>query len=158
MHCLINSLTFTLGNRYYFNYLASLHLKTEIILFTWTWAFLVPLFSWNSLFSLIDNTMHLLPPGIFGFGAWVLREDMSTQCVLVVVTHCIDRGHNVSSVLYLGYRILGGICMHLMNFISYFSFNRQYLFLLQLILPERQFIRQSHVHSTNCVPLPLHFQ
>lgn len=47
----------------------------------------------------------------------------------------------VSTLLH--YRILGGICIYLMNFIYYLSFNRQHLFLLQLILPGKLFINQS---------------
>lgn len=74
MHCLIKTLTTTLGNRYDFSDLASFHLKTEIILLTWTWAFLLSFFKrvWT-LFSLIDTTMYLLLPGIFVFGALVPR-------------------------------------------------------------------------------------
>lgn len=53
---------------------------------------------------------------------------MDTQWVLAVVAHCIYRGLCLICTL-LGYRILGGSHIYLMNFFYYLSFNRQDIFL-----------------------------
>lgn len=158
MHRLIKSLTVTLNNRCYFNYLASLYLKTETILFMWTCVFpylyrltgkfkrtfLVPFFSLSSPFSFIGKwcvCCHLEP--LF-WTLWCWARPWALHgprggCALYVEGGCLI-------CTLLGYRLSGGICIYLENFIYHLSLIRQYLFLLQLILPERPFIRQSPVH------------
>lgn len=72
--------------------------------------------------------MYLLSPGIFAFGTLILREEMDTQWVVVVVAHWIYRGLCLICTL-LGYRIWGGSHIYLMNIFYYLSFNRQDVFL-----------------------------
>lgn len=76
---------------------------------------------------------------------------MGIQPVLVVVVHCISRGH-VPRLYAAGLQISGGIRIYLVNFIYYLSFNRQCLFLLQWILSGRQVVRQSRVMVWICSP------
>lgn len=50
------------------------------------------------------------------------------------------------------YRIWGGICIYLMNFMFYLSFKRQHLFLLQLILPGNESFSQYELLSFSSPP------
>lgn len=172
MHCLIISLTVTLKDRY-FNDLASLYLRTEIIRFPWTFpgpiginqemknGLLVPFCSWSSPFSLVGKATYLLPlaPLYLAFWCWGRkRPPHHHHQVPVAVAHCIHRGH--MSHLYcacITVQILGGIRTYLMSFTCHLSGNRQQLHFLAAVNFAGEAIHKAdHVHSMNCFSLPLH--
>lgn len=74
-------------------------------------AFFIPFPSLSSLFSLTDKPTYLLQPGFFVFGALVQRQEMGTQSHTGSCTLYLQRACLICTLL--GYRISGGICVHL---------------------------------------------